>query len=201
MGISERRLRQQEEIRQQIIAESWHIIDEEGWHALSIRRIADAIEYSVPVIYKHFENKEAIQEYFIKDGFEKLTSEMQTAERAASTNVERIREIAYSYWRFAAMKTSHYRIMFSLGIPHCETVNSVAEMKQMSDIMRKAIEDLSNDHQLENVDLYLKLKTFWSTLHGFISIELLSNSVIPAEPTPMFVDAIESFMFTLINKK
>lgn len=201
MGISERRLRQQEEIRQQIIAESWHIIDEEGWHALSIRRIADAIEYSVPVIYKHFENKEAIQEHFIKDGFDKLTKEMRVAEGTATTNDERIREIAYSYWRFAASKTAHYRIMYSLGIPHCETVNSIAEMKQMSDIMRKAIEDLAKDHNHEHIDIYLKLKTFWSTLHGFISIELLSNHVIPEEPTPMFMDAIESFMFTLTNKK
>lgn len=201
MGISDRKLRQQEEIKQQIIAESWHIIAEEGWHALSIRRIADAIEYSVPVIYKHFENKEAIQEYFIKDGFAKLTEEMRQAEAQAANDDERIREIAYSYWRFAASRTAHYRIMFSLGIPHCETVNNVAEMKQMSDIMRVSIENLAKSHQQENTDIYLKLKTFWSMLHGFISIELLSNAVIPEEPTPMFKDAIESFMFTLINKK
>ncbi len=201
MGISERRLRQQEAIRQQIIAASWQIIDQEGWHALSIRRIADAIEYSVPVIYKHFENKEAIQEYFIKDGFNKLTQDLEAPAGLTVPHEERIRAIAASYWRFAASKTAHYRIMYSLGIPHCETVNSVAEMKRMSDIMRSAIEDLANDHDHQHIDIYLKLKTFWSTLHGFISIELLSNNVIPEEPTPMFMDAIESFMFTLINKK
>ncbi|GHE45055.1 TetR/AcrR family transcriptional regulator [Sphingobacterium griseoflavum] len=199
MGINDRKARQQEEIKQQIIAESWHIIAEEGWQALSIRRIADAIEYSVPVIYKHFENKEAIQEYFIKDGFAKLTEEMRQIQTASDD--ERIREIAYSYWRFAASRTAHYRIMFSLGIPHCETVNSVAEMKQMSDMMRVAIEKLAQSHRQEHTDIYLKLKTFWSMLHGFISIELLSNTVIPAEPTPVFKDAIESFMYTLINKK
>ncbi|KGE13196.1 TetR/AcrR family transcriptional regulator [Sphingobacterium deserti] len=199
MGINERRLRQQDEIRQQIIAASWQIISTEGWQAFSIRRIADAIEYSVPVIYKHFENKEAIQEYFIKEGFANLTTDMRNAKEKAGSPEGCIQEMAFAYWRFAASNTAYYRIMFSLGIPHCETVNSVVEMKQMSTLMYEAIEKLAKTY--EHQDIYLKLKTFWSMLHGFISIELLSNSVIPAEPTPMFVDAMDSFKFTLINKK
>jgi AcrR family transcriptional regulator len=66
MGLTERRLRQQEELKQQIISCSREIVENEGWNALSIRKIADAIEYSVPVIYKHFENKEAISTYFVQ---------------------------------------------------------------------------------------------------------------------------------------
>jgi len=69
----------------------------------------------------------------------------------------------------------------------------------MSTLMFEAIENLAKTY--EHQDIYLKLKTFWSMLHGFISIELLSNSIIPSEPTPMFADAIDSFKFTLINKK
>ncbi|WP_437918368.1 TetR/AcrR family transcriptional regulator [Sphingobacterium sp. LRF_L2] len=201
MGISERKLRQQEEIRAKIIEQSWSIIEEEGWNALSIRRIADAIEYSVPVIYKHFENKEAIQEHFTKEGFIELTNCMRLAEMNSTDNTERIRMIANSYWEFAAQRTEHYRIMFGLGIPTCDTINSVAEMKQTSDIMFQAIQDLVNEQKKQQVDIYLKLKTFWSMLHGFISIELLSNRVIQSAPTPVFIDAIESFMFTLIYKK
>ncbi|MFD1770625.1 TetR/AcrR family transcriptional regulator [Sphingobacterium suaedae] len=201
MGINERKTRQQEELRNRIIEQSWTIIQQEGWQALSIRRIADAIEYSVPVIYKHFANKEAIQEHFIKEGFRKLTEQLRQAERNETNNERRIQQIAYAYWKFAAQHTEHYRIMFGLGMPACETVNSVAEMKEMSETMRLAIANTATEHSNEHIDLFLKMKTFWSMLHGFISIELLSNNKIQNEPSPVFTDAIDSFMFTLIFKK
>lgn len=60
MGITERRLRQKEEVRSGILATAWQMVKDDGWQSLSIRKIADAIEYSIPVIYDHFQNKEAI---------------------------------------------------------------------------------------------------------------------------------------------
>ncbi|HLS96962.1 MAG TPA: TetR/AcrR family transcriptional regulator [Sphingobacterium sp.] len=201
MGISERKARQQEELRQKIIQQSWSIIQKEGWQALSIRRIAEAIEYSIPVIYKHFQNKEAIQEYFIKDGFDKLTVEMLRVQQAVVGSEARLRQLAYAYWTFAASHTEHYRIMFGLGMPACETVNSISEIKQMSETMYRVIADVAIEYQNGHLDLHLKMKTFWSILHGFISIELLSGNGIPDVPTPVFTDAIESFMFTLIHKR
>ena len=64
MGTTERRLREKEKVRAAILDTAWNMVKEEGWQSLSIRKIADAIEYSVPVIYDHFENKEA--GYFVQ---------------------------------------------------------------------------------------------------------------------------------------
>ena len=50
MGIKERRLREKEEVRSTILTAGWRLVKEEGWESLSIRKIADAIEYSIPVI-------------------------------------------------------------------------------------------------------------------------------------------------------
>ena len=55
MGIAERKLRQKEELRMMILDAAWQMVKQEGWQALSLRRISEAIEYSVPVIYDHFE--------------------------------------------------------------------------------------------------------------------------------------------------
>jgi len=201
MGISERKLRQQENIRQNIIDQSWAIVQSEGWQALSIRRIADAIEYSVPVIYKHFENKEAIQEYFIQQGFQALTKQLRHALLVSNDSSELINNIANHYWTFAAQQTDYYRIMFSVGIPSCEKLDSVTEMHDVSQIMWDAILQLANAHNVKTIDIKLKIKSFWSTLHGFIAIELLSNNTIPEIPSPIFNDAIESYIYTLTNKK
>ena len=58
MGIAERKLRQKVEVKASILQAAWQLVEKEGWQSLSIRKIADAIEYSAPVIYDHFENKE-----------------------------------------------------------------------------------------------------------------------------------------------
>jgi AcrR family transcriptional regulator len=73
MGIAERKIRQKEDVRASILKAAWQLVENEGWQAVSIRKIAEAIEYSVPVIYDHFQNKDAILLEFTKEGFRILT--------------------------------------------------------------------------------------------------------------------------------
>lgn len=189
------------ELRQAIIDQSWKIIQEEGWQALSIRKIADAINYSVPVIYKHFENKEAIVEYFSKQGFNNLATHLQEARDKGTDEIDQLRQIALGYWEFASTQTPSYRIMFGLGIPACETINSSDEMKASSNMMLQAIEAVLSHYNNEQVDRHLKLKTFWSMLHGFVAIDLLSNKEISKLPPPTVIDAVEGFIYTLQKHK
>ncbi len=60
MGVHERRQREKESVRANILQAAFNLVKTDGWASLSMRKIADAIEYSAPVVYDHFENKEAI---------------------------------------------------------------------------------------------------------------------------------------------
>src|SRR3546814_16906105 len=90
MGISERKQRQLEEVRTTILEQSWKIVEEEGWEALSIRKIADAIEYSTPVVYKHFESKDAILEAFSQEGYVRLAEKLATAKASRTAPDDQI---------------------------------------------------------------------------------------------------------------
>ena len=81
MGITDRKLRQKEEVRASILDTAWEMVVTEGWHSFSIRKVADAIEYSVPVIYSHFENKDAILLEFNRKGFQLLSEAMAEAKK------------------------------------------------------------------------------------------------------------------------
>jgi AcrR family transcriptional regulator len=59
-GLHERRQREKESIRASILQAAFTLAKSEGWASLSMRKIADAIEYSAPVVYDYFENKDAI---------------------------------------------------------------------------------------------------------------------------------------------
>lgn len=200
MRVDTRREREIQELKNLIIKHSWKIIKEEGWQSLSLRKIADAIEYSVPVIYKHFENKEAILQHFSKEGYELLYKKLKADLGKLTLGSIQLRSIANSYWEFAANNTQHYRIMFGLGIPNCQTINSSEEMSKTSKLILTAITSTLIEANNASADIHLKLRTFWSIVHGFIAIELLSNHNLSSQPSACMVDAIEGFIYTLEHK-
>jgi len=69
MGIEERRDRERQEMKQAILAAARDIAAQEGWQAVTIRKVADRIEYSPPMIYGHFENKDAVLLELMREGF------------------------------------------------------------------------------------------------------------------------------------
>src|SRR3982751_1592473 len=98
MGIIERKERQRQEVRDSILEAAWKLVHEDGWANLSIRKIADAIEYSVPVVYDHFENKEAILFEFNKRGFRLLGEKLREVAAKHSKPTEQLEAMAYAYW-------------------------------------------------------------------------------------------------------
>ena len=117
MGIAERKLRQKEEVKASILQAAWQLVETEGWQSLSIRKIADAIEYSAPVIYDHFANKEAIMLEFTKRGFQQLNEQLIKQRNSSPIPKQQIEAIAYAYWKFAFNHKEYYQLMYGLGMP------------------------------------------------------------------------------------
>ena len=175
MGIAERKLRQKEEVRSSIISAAWQLVLAEGWQALSIRKIAEAIEYSVPVIYDHFGNKEAILLELTKKGFQILNEELIQAQQCYTQPQQQIEAMAFAYWEFAFNNTAYYQVMYGLGMPSCETVNQIAELSTFTNLLMVPIKDLIAESKDPGMDAFLKLHTLWSMLHGLISINIMNS--------------------------
>src|SRR5437588_7508199 len=79
MGIQQRRERERQEIRLRILSAAHEIAAEEGWQAVSTRKVAERIEYSQSTIYEYFENKEAILLALLRSGYEQLVVVVQAA--------------------------------------------------------------------------------------------------------------------------
>ena len=200
MGIAERKLRQKEEFRASILEAAWQQVLADGWQSLSIRKIADAIEYSVPVIYNHFENKEAILLEFTREGFQKLADELQKIKDQHTDPAAQLEAIANAYWDFAFEHKEYYQIMFGLGIPACEMVNQIPEMKTMTMIMISTIKDAIGEHEDPEADHFFKYHTYFSILHGLVSIQMIEKEGKPGEQKRLILqDAISGFIKSLNN--
>ena len=199
MGIAERKLRQKEEFRASILEAAWLQVLTDGWQSLSIRKIADAIEYSIPVIYNHFENKEAILLEFTKEGFQKLADTLQSVKNQYVVPSDQLEAMAHAYWDFAFTQKEYYQLMFGLGIPACEKVNQIAEMKNMSVIMISTIQETIKAGPNPEANFFLKYHTYLSILHGLVSIQMIRKDDKPNEENrKVLQDAISGFIKSLL---
>jgi AcrR family transcriptional regulator len=176
MGIAERKIRQKEEVRASILQAAWALVEKEGWQSLSIRKIADAIEYSSPVIYDHFANKEAILLEFTRRGFRQLNEQLVTAKDKFTNPEQQIEAIAYAYWKFAFNQKEYYQLMYGLGMPGCDAVKQIPELTSFTETVSAPIKEMIGKSNNAGADPFLKLHTFWSTLHGLVSINMMGRN-------------------------
>ena len=111
MGITERREREKEEIRHKILDAARELFATEGYEKVTMRRIAEAIEYSPTTIYLHFEDKDDLVRALCHADFGRLLEAMQLAPASADP-IEAIRQLGRAYCAFALQYPNHYRFMF-----------------------------------------------------------------------------------------
>jgi AcrR family transcriptional regulator len=123
MGITERKEKQKLEIRKLILDASMKLFIEEGFANVTIRRIADLIEYSPTTVYLYFKDKDEIF-YALHDiGFQKL-QEYNTSLDSIQNPLLRLHKMGENYLNFGMDNPEFYSLMFILGEP----MNKLTEM-------------------------------------------------------------------------
>src|SRR5258706_722681 len=111
MGVWERREREREEVRTKILDASRELFATHGYEAVTMRRVAERIEYSPTAIYLHFADKETLLRELCETDFLSLAKQFQRIARVEDP-VERLRRIGHAYTEFAIDFPNHYRLMF-----------------------------------------------------------------------------------------
>jgi AcrR family transcriptional regulator len=113
--IAERKLRNREARRAQILSAARRIAELEGWPNVTVRRLSDEISYSQPVLYAHFGSREGILAAVAIEGFREIGLALEKArKRAKSGNT--VESVAAAYLEFAASSPALYEVMFSLSL-------------------------------------------------------------------------------------
>jgi len=114
LGIAERKGRERAAREQRIVAAARVIAEREGWDAVTIRRLADEIEYSQPVLYSHFENRDAIVAAVAVAGFKEITVAVREAASEAAGRRNALKNVAKAYLAFGLGRPALYEAMFVL---------------------------------------------------------------------------------------
>jgi AcrR family transcriptional regulator len=177
MASKERIARLKEETRINILDAALQIVKQEGWQALSLRKIADAIEYTAPIIYEYFANKEAILLELTRKGFLLLDRELQQAKAEHRLPAKQLEAMWLAYWNFAFANKELYQVMFGVSTNCCcELVNQLPEAELPWDAFTPLIGELMHIDDLDSDVICTKYYTFWSVVHGLVSINILGRN-------------------------
>ena len=176
MASKDRILRLKEETRTNILDAALQIVKEEGWQALSMRKIADMIEYTAPIIYEYFSSKDAILLELTRKGYLILANDLQEAKNKHRLPAKKLEAMWLAYWNFAFANKELYQGMFGLSTNCCcEKVNDLPEANMPYDLFSEVIGELMHIDDIGSEAVCTKYYTFWSVVHGLISINILSR--------------------------
>ena len=189
MASKERIQRLKEETRTSILEAAYKIVKEEGWQALSMRKIADEIEYTAPIIYEYFSNKEAILKELTRKGYIYLAGEMEEARNQHTLPAGQLEAMWMAYWNFAFKKKELYQLMFGVQMSCC-SMQKLPEAEVPAKLVNDAIRQLMKDRELPENEVCRRYYTFWSVVHGLVSINLVNRGTSDEINKQVLKDAI-----------
>lgn len=179
MAMTARREREKLDTRQRILDAARELFASEGYEAVTMRKIADKIEYTPTAIYFHFEDKDALIRELCAADFLALAQAFQPI-ALVSDPVERIKRIGSAYIEFALAHPNHYRLMFMTPKPMGEEdleqfgVEKGNPAQDAYAFLRQAVVEALGSGRfrtgLDDPDLICQ--TLWAGVHGVAALHI-----------------------------
>ena len=178
MGVKERREREKSETRDKILDAARELFVTEGFEGVSMRKVAEKIEYSPTAIYVHFADKEELFRELCHQDYARLAQVFQSS--VMSTNpIERLKQIGAIYIDFGTRYPNHYKFMFMTSHPPHEPDEVDREMMGNPEMdayafLKWAVQQALDEScfREELTDAELISQTLWASVHGVISLQI-----------------------------
>ncbi|RZK12351.1 MAG: TetR/AcrR family transcriptional regulator [Flavobacterium sp.] len=188
MASKDRILRQKEETRKNILDAAYTIAKEEGWQSLSMRKIADKIEYTAPIIYEYFSNKDAILQELTLKGFISLTKDLEKAKSLSEDPAEQLEKMWMAYWNFAFADKELYQVMYGVQMNCCSGRCEATENPY--NLFTGVIAEIMKSQNPSKEVIKQKYFTFFSVIHGLVSVNMIGNGLATITNDQILKDAI-----------
>lgn len=166
-------------MQEKILDAARRLFISQGYEAVSLRKVAESIEYTAPAIYTHFKDKEELMRELCRRDFGAL-SEHLVAMNQIENPVARIAALGHGYVRFAVAHPHHYRFMFMTPLP-AEVEPEAEDLAAMQDpnldgyaAVRHACAQAIDRGLLrpEHTDAELIAQVLWAGVHGVASLQI-----------------------------
>jgi AcrR family transcriptional regulator len=167
MSVLDRKQRERAERERLIVATARELAEQQGWDAVTTRRLAERIEYSQPVLYSHFRGKREIIGAVALQGASEMAVAVRAAASAADGPRARVTALARAYLDFAARNPAVYDALFQLdgGLAFADE-DTPEPLKDAFAALLESLGEVAGD----GVDPGLFTELFWAALHGLATL-------------------------------
>jgi AcrR family transcriptional regulator len=201
MGVKDRRLRQRTLLRQQILDAARELLVREGYENLSMRRVAQRIDYSPTAIYLHFKDKQELVFSLCDETFAKLVRELETLPDEFADPLVQLRAGMERYIDFGLKHPDHYLPAFVLPPPSdlSERRRKAATSPDSNGMralgcLRDCIAAGVKARKLRKIDPDLAARATWAALHGVTSLLIVHPNFPWGDPELVVDTMLDSLM-------
>ncbi len=191
MGVKERRAREKEQLRRRILSAARELFVTEGYESVSMRKIADMIEYSPTTIYLYYKDKADLLDSVCKETLLHLLNTLDLLRKDKSDPVETLRKSGKAYVEFGLKYPQDYKLTFvvrpqfqkGLGLQE----GSVGE--RVFSYLRTIVSECIRQKKFRQVDVETTGQVLWSTVHG-VTLLLIDFPDFPWTEKEKLIDMV-----------
>jgi AcrR family transcriptional regulator len=171
MGTSERRTRHRASLRRDILDAASRLFAEEGYDRVTMRRVAQRIEYSPTTIYLHFKDKSELFDAVCEETFAQLAEKFETLTRMRVVPIGHLRECLRLYVEFGVKHPDHYTVTF-LQPPKTGRAQPLdASIRARAfDTLRQAVRSCVDYGDIRTADVDMTAQALWAGVHGLTAL-------------------------------
>lgn len=179
MTVKDRRERQKEALREEILNAARELFAREGYESVSMRRIAEKIDYSPTTIYLYFQDKSELLFHVCEETFSKLVKTMEGLGLDRTDPVGNLKKAGRAYVEFGLRHPNHYKVTFMLPHQHegIEVGEQAMGMRCFNNL-RVMVEECVRQGQFRAMDVETTSQALWATMHGVTSL-LIGHPTFP----------------------
>ena len=185
-----------EKTRQGIIDAARDIVRNEGIDALSMRTLAEKVDYSPSALYKYFNNKEEIIEALRVEGWNEMQSIFVRRLGGDFNQVERLTEASMAYMDMSNQSPELYELMFNstVGAPDdLAATEKDPRFMVLTDMIREAVE--SGEFTLPGGMTVLEYRYLaWFIMHGICMLKISMYRNCVSEFDTMSREIVKKFI-------
>ncbi|MGP8247339.1 MAG: TetR/AcrR family transcriptional regulator [Bryobacteraceae bacterium] len=184
MGVTERKAREKAALRQEILAAARELFAKHGYESVSMRKIAERIEYSPTTIYLHFRDKGELLQEICAETFQLLSKKLAKVVGAEGDPVDLLPRGLRIYVDFGIGHPNHYRTTFMTPHQHAPVPESCTEVSfgtggQAFQFLLDAVGRVMASGPTRQTDLMAISQALWMTVHGITSLLITKEREFP----------------------
>jgi len=188
------------EVRSSIIKTACEIAAADSWSAVTVRKVAERIGYTAPIIYEHFGSKDEMLDQILKQTYDDLGSAMVEETKKYPQGEARVRAIVMVYWRFAHETPELYHLMY--GMEGARATSDSAR-EYAAPTVEFVIEQLQefNPERITKDNVMRVMVESWSMVHGVLALNLTGYTQRYLDDEDQLLEALIADVLCILRRQ